>query len=174
VGYSAPQGQDQLQAVQRNQTLTVRAHAAPALLLWAMAALGVGALVYVLDRDPHHVWLMPAAWSLPQWRGLLPRAISDSLPSFVHVFAFALLSAWLWARTRQQAIVVVFAWWLLDLVFELAQLGAVRAQLQGHVWLQHWPQGDFDGADVLALSIGAVVAGALLWRSRQFHQGDHT
>jgi hypothetical protein len=161
--------------VPRQQTLTRHLPAAGALplLLWALAALAVGGVVYALDRDPAQVWLMPAAGSLPQGRGWLPRALSDSLPSFVHVLAFALLTALVWARTRQQAIVAVAAWWWLDLLFELAQLGAVRAALQGHAWLRHWPQGEFDGADVLALSVGALLAAALVWRSRHFQQGHH-
>jgi hypothetical protein len=157
-----------LQAVQRNQTLTARTHAAGALLLWAFGALCIGALVYALDRDPSRVWLMPASWSLPQGQGLLPRVISDSLPSFVHVFAFALLSAWLWARTRRQALAVVLAWWLLDVLFEVAQLNALRATFQSHAVWRYWPTGDFDSADLAALSLGALAAAVVMWRSRQF------
>jgi hypothetical protein len=157
--------------VQSNRPLTKGASSA-ALLLWALIALFVGALVYALDRDPSQVWLMPAAWSLPQWRGWLPRAITDSLPSLVHVFAFSVLTALVLAKNRRQAAWVVCAWLLLDVAFEVAQIKAVHAFIVSHPWLKHWPVGDFDLFDLLALLLGAVAAWVTVQHSVWFSRGE--
>lgn len=145
------------------------------MLLTAAAALGLGLLVYLGDRPAGSAMLLPDAATLGH--GPLFGAAGAWLPSFIHPFAFGLLSA---AASRQRATPAygaVAAWWVVDLAFELGQLPQLSAPLsQALLALQsaslplppaqalsrYLVNGRFDTADVLALSAGALAAAGVL------------
>ena len=154
-----------------------RARARPFLSPARLAALAVGLLVlgtavYLLDRTPGSAWLIPAAWQAGgggdgRGGGTVFGALGRWLPSFVHAFAFAVLTCVGWA--------------LVDTLAEVGQHAAVSAPLAAAIesWLgpgpvgtsiarplaRYFTRGSFDVADVIAGLAGAVVAYGLLRRA---------
>lgn len=152
------------------------------LALLAVAALAAGMAVYALDRTPGSAMAWPTTWSIGQfadtpaasgnWLGV----VRGSLPSFVHAFAFAALSALLLPRTRWWAGAACAAWAVIDTVFEALQHPALSAPAVR--WLHEvdlvrvlqWcadktagylASGHFDPWDVLAGVLGALAAYAV-------------
>lgn len=147
------------------------------LLLWAGTALALGLLLYLADRQAGGAMLLPRFLALHT--GPLFGTFGPWLPSFIHPFAFSLLSSAAlkhpWASARA-GYGLCAGWWLLNLVFELGQHARFSAPLAEALqsgWGQNMLttalsayalQGHFDGADVVALSAGSLAAAALLWR----------
>lgn len=140
----------------------------PALL--AIAALCLGASVYLLDRGGN-------ADFVPAWlaQALTERrvfgALAGSLPSFTHVFAFSLLTAAVLGRGRVAAAVACGAWVLVDASFELAQLDSVSAAVSAWLpnragaagWLfgetrRFLTLGTFDVSDLCSVALGGLLA----------------
>ncbi len=134
----------------------------------AAAALAVGLLVYLADRPAGTAWLLPPVGTPHGLPSL--GAAAAWLPSAVHVFAFALLSALVLPPHRLLGTTACAGWVLVDMLFELGQHRAIAAPLSQ--WLQaHLPSqlaqplaryflaGTFDPADLAA----AVLGGAMAW-----------
>ena len=142
------------------------------MLLTAAAALGLGLLFYLSDRPAGSAMLLPHAATLGH--GPLFGAVGAWLPSFLHPFAFGLLSAAASRRRATPAYGAVAAWWAVDLSFELGQLPQLSAPLSQALQSGFGPlapaqalsrylvNGRFDAADVLALSAGALAAAGVL------------
>jgi len=133
----------------------------------ALVALGAGVLVYVTDRDGVQAWLLPRIDTLAgrHWFG----AIGGWLPSAVHAFGFALLSAAVLPPTGPTRFVACASWAAIDVGFEFGQHPLVAPHLAA--WLvgapaRYFERGTFDPADVAAAALGAALAAALLWRVR--------
>lgn len=140
----------------------------------ATAALAVGLLVYLVDRPAGTAWLMPQAGALRGPAGLAGAA--SWLPSAVHAFAFALLSALLLPPRMPLYPVACAGWVLVDGLFELGQHPGIAAGLSE--WLQdalppglaqplarYFLAGTFDPADLGAVLLGGAAAWALLCRT---------
>ena len=170
-----------------NVGATARAQAwPPRRLAWLLAMAGIalclGVLVYVAERSATHTLLLPRFAAM----GRAPHlgAIAQWLPSFIHPFAFSLLSA---AALRHRAAsghppyIVCALWWAVNMAFELGQHLRFSAPLADALqagWGQYPPaaataqyflQGRFDWADIAALSAGALAAAAVL---RLLHIGE--
>jgi hypothetical protein len=104
------------------------------------ATLALGVAFYLAQR-PQQAWNAPLG-RLPRIE--LPALIQDSTPSFVHVVAFSLLLAAV-SRSSRRALVVTT---LAAIAWESAQ-GA-------------WGLGTFDGGDLVACGLGALVAAGML------------
>lgn len=97
-------------------------------------------------------------------------SLAGSLPSFVHVFAFALLTAAVLKPWPRMVALSCLAWVLIDALFELGQLRAVAAVLAAHLpgpgghpwWLaqlgSYFVSGTFDTLDLAAAVAGGIVA----------------
>lgn len=144
-------------------------------------ALMLGLLVYATDRDPMRVALMPAAAALSI--GPVFGASGHWLPSFVHPLAFSLL----WAATRPAnappAYRVCAGWWALNVAFEAGQHPRLSVPLAGLLhdiggdstrWLAtYFVRGTFDVGDLVAATLGALVAAAVLFLvNRHSGRGD--
>jgi hypothetical protein len=137
--------------------------------LLALTTLGVGLLVYVLDRSPAHVYALSRLASWISSRGARLGALGGSLPEFVHVYAFILLTA-ATAPKRSTVLSICAFWLLLDALFEFGQhpLLAPRIAAAVPAWFQHVPfldntasyflHGTFDYVDLVAIVVGAVFA----------------
>lgn len=141
----------------------------------ALAALGAGVLVYLADRDGGQAWLLPRVVSLAgrHWFG----PAGAWLPSALHAFALALLSAVVLPRTGPARLRACAAWAVIDIGFELGQHAGVAPRLAawldaaGPAWLagppaRYFERGTFDPADVAGVVLGASSAAALLWLAR--------
>jgi len=144
----------------------------------ALVTLAAGCAVYLAERDPARVWLMPAGWSLASMRGLLPAVLSGSSPSLVHVFVFSVLTALCLRRSRVAIAASCLGWFAIDALFEIGQHRAIAPALIGALpaWFARVPlldhvapflrNGTFDTNDLAAVAIGAVAAWLSLDRTR--------
>lgn len=160
----------------------VRPQARVLMLLMAGFALGLGLLVYASDRPAGSAMLLPRFATLRG--GPLFGAVGSWLPSFVHPFAFGLLSAAASRRRASPAYGVVAAWWAVNLAFELGQHPFIRTQVVQALQAgfgSHEPasalsryvvKGHFDAADVFALTAGALAAAGVL-RLLQPRENSH-
>lgn len=139
--------------------------------LWgtfATVAMAIGVLVYVVDRPASQVYLLPSALSFTSTPGIFVGAIDASLPSFLHVYAFSLLTAAV-TTTRAPA-TIAGAWCATELLFELGQHPAIAPAIAAAMpaWFSAIPllenigpyfvRGTFDPADISATIAGALIA----------------
>lgn len=141
-----------------------------ALALLAGLALVLGVLVYLVDRPPGSAWLLPSQWqAAPGGRGWFGAA-GLWLPSFVHAFAFSVLSAWLLPQRSAFAAGACLSWALIDTLAECGQhpslaplaasaieraFGHSSAAVQAGRYFTH---GSFAVADVAAGLAGSALA----------------
>jgi len=138
-------------------------------LLWLAALLlGLGVLVYALDRSG-------TAYFLPSWLGRDPGPavfgqLGRHLPTFVHPFAFVLISVAVLRPPPRLLPAVCLTWFAIDSAFEFGQLGPFGERIAAAVpeWFEGMPllgatsgyfsRGTFDPLDVLSIGLGAVGA----------------
>jgi hypothetical protein len=143
----------------------------------ALAALGLGALVYLIDRPPG-VTALPESMTLFQPTVRLFGALGQSLPAFAHVFAFSLLTIALVGGGRGRAIGACVGWFLVDAAFELGQHPTIAPKLAHLIpsWFATIPilnrtdhffrYGTFDPLDLLFIALGALAAYVVVQRMR--------
>ncbi len=139
----------------------------------AMAALALGAEVYLADRPAGHAMLVPSAVAFGGlgWFGPL----GAWLPSFLHPFAFSLLTAAACPPRAAPAYGACAAWWAVNVAFEILQLPELATsfataieQVFGHGALaqalaQYALRGTFDAGDLVAATAGALAAAGVLF-----------
>jgi hypothetical protein len=140
-------------------------------VLLGILGLLFGSLVYLIDRPPEHTYFISTHnihlglyYTFPKLFGLL----GHRLPSFIHVFSFALITAGLFAHKRKEYLGACFLWFLIDCAFELGQkfdtwsAGMIPDWFGGIPYLEntknYFSKGTFDFGDVAAIALGAVVA----------------
>ncbi|MBL8287061.1 MAG: hypothetical protein JNL85_03675 [Rubrivivax sp.] len=153
-----------------------------ALAALAAALLVLAALIYLLDRPAGSAWLLPAQWQA-RWQAWWPAPASGGwfgsaglwLPSFVHAFAFSVLTAWLLPPRPALAATACAGWALVDTLAELGQHAAVSPHvaaaitaLFGHSsavlhTARYFSNGSFAAADIVAALAGSAVAFAATW-----------
>jgi hypothetical protein len=133
-------------------------------------ALGVGVLVYVFDRQPELIYFLPGWLSLNNQLGGLFGSIGNYLPTFIHVYAFILLTVVVAVPSITKLIPVCLAWFTLDTLFEVAQMDAIAQWLAIHTppWFTGIPflenssnyflLGTFDAIDILSIAAGTITA----------------
>ena len=150
-----------------------------------LLALAVGIVLYVFDRPSAQIYFV-TEW-LSQYRGSpsLFGAIGYHLPTFLHVFAFCLITSGILATGRRGVLVVCLSWLLVDGGFEIGQHPLVTQIILPWIpdWFARVPvldntadyfiQGRFDPLDLSSIALGAfsayLVIGLL---NRQDDQAD--
>ena len=139
-------------------------------VLIASVALVTGLLVYLFDRQPEHVYFLSHGLVFAHGRHPLFGVVGDYLPTFVHVYAFILLTAAVAGSTKARLSGVCAAWFVVASLFELAQLPAVSPIIAAAVpaWFARVPvldntaayflNGTFDVLDLLSIALGTVAA----------------
>lgn len=138
-------------------------------LLWlAAVVLGLGVLVYALDRGG-------TVYFLPDWlaRTAGPSvfgALGAHLPTFVHPFAFALITAVILQPAPRQLSLICGAWFVIECAFEVGQWSPLGQRIAASVpaWFDGVPlleatgayfsRGTFDPLDILSIALGVVCA----------------
>ena len=140
-------------------------------LLIGTVGLLIGCLVYIVSRPPGEVYflsILGIADSIhqfcPDW--LYPLGLS--LPSFLHVFAFILLTAGLLSCKRKGYLIICTSWLIVDSVFEIGQKNKVLAANTVPEWLKQIPffentsnyfiHGTFDITDLIFIFLGTIIA----------------
>jgi len=140
-----------------------------------IAALIVGALVYLVDRPPDQTYFLYFSGldisfynSLPKFFG----SIGNSLPAFIHVFAFILITAGLISCKKKGYRIICLSWLIVDLAFELGQkYNSLPAKVipnwfDGIFFLEntrnYFLHGTFDPVDLVAIILGTATAYLIL------------
>jgi hypothetical protein len=148
-------------------------------LLAGVAALALGASVYLLDRNLAHVML----WPQPGWaiQAQVFGSAGHWLPSLLHPLGFGLLSATLFSRQGGPGpYLVCLGWGVVNIVFEVGQHAAFSARLAdwamslgggtapGKALAAFFLDGHYDAQDIAAAIAGTLLAIGLL---RQLNGG---
>ena len=140
------------------------------LLAIALGALVVGVLVYALDRQPELTYFLPGWLSLNDHLGNVFGSIGNYLPTFIHVYAFILLTVVVAVPSLTKLIPVCLAWFTLDTLFEVAQINPIAQWIGSYVpnWFTGIPflentanyflMGTFDVFDLLSIATGTLAA----------------
>ena len=88
----------------------------------ALGALCIGVLVYVFDRQSEFVYFLPGWLSLESHTGNLFGNVGNYLPTFIHVYAFILLTVVVAVPAIAKLMPVCMVWFCLDSLFEIARL----------------------------------------------------
>ena len=136
----------------------------------ATGALAVGVLVYLLDRQPTSVYFIPDWITLANNLNPIFGEIGNYLPTFIHVYAFILLTTIIVAPSPAWIIPICAAWFAVDSLFELAQFTPIDQWIAGNVpdWFASIPflentsayfiSGTFDFLDLLSIAAGTAAA----------------
>ena len=136
----------------------------------AAAALSAGLLVYLLGRQPEHVYFLFHGFSLAHGHTSPLGVLGNYLPSFVHVYAFILLTATVAGSLNARLLRICTMWFVIACLFECGQHPAVSPTIVAAlpIWFARVPvldntaayflNGTFDLLDLLALAAGTVAA----------------
>ena len=136
----------------------------------ALTALLIGTAVYLLDRRPETVYFM-AGWMAGGSHGNpVFGALGAHLPTFVHTYAFILLTVVFTSASRAHAIAICCMWLAIDSLFEFAQTPVIAQAIVNNVpdWFGAVPflentsayflSGTFDVLDLYSIAAGALAA----------------
>jgi len=140
-------------------------------ILIGLSALLLGTLVYVVDRPPVQTYFVHKSFVNISLHNTLPNLfgfIGYSLPSFIHVFSFILITAGLLHCQKRGCIIICVCWSLVDCAFELGQefnsllLKLIPNWFEGIPFLENTENyffyGTFDFIDLVAITIGTTIA----------------
>ena len=146
-------------------------------IIIGLFALIIGVLLYQIDRPSGSIYFLNqtpfnlfSGFSAP---GLLGDA-GQILPGFIHVFAFSLITAGLFASNKKEARRACYIWFGVNAIFEIGQKFGkpISAHLpkwwEGNPCLESIPnffsRGTFDWKDLIAMAAGALSAWIVLAR----------
>lgn len=149
-------------------------------ILIGLGGLSVGTLVYLIDRPPEATYFIQFSSIKISLYGILPNVfgvIGNSLPDFLHVFSFILLTAGLLSLQKRGSLIICLGWFSIDSAFEVFQkfnalpLKMIPEWFKGIPFLEntktYFTQGTFDVLDLIAIAIGTVVAYFLLLKTNK-------
>ncbi len=138
--------------------------------LIAIIALFLGLQLYLYDRQPEHVYFLFHDFSLAHGQHSLFGVLGNYLPSFVHVYAFILLTVAVAGFSKARLIGTCAAWFVVASLFEVAQHPAISPIIAAAVpaWFTRVPildntaayflNGTFDPLDLLSIALGTIAA----------------
>jgi hypothetical protein len=148
--------------------------------LIGLTVLLLGTLIYLIDRPPDQTYFVHKSFVNISLHNTLPNLfgfIGNSLPSFIHVFSFILITAGLMHCQKKGCPIICAFWFLTDVIFELGQKFSSLASKIIPDWFAGIPilentknyflSGTFDYFDLAAITIGAIVAYFVLLYTRQ-------
>ena len=136
----------------------------------SIAALVAGALVYLVDRQPANIYYVPDWLVLATNTGPVFGDVGNHLPTFLHVFAFILLTAFVVNSASSKLLLICISWFGIEALFEIGQITFISQWIAGHVpgWWAHIPflentssyfvNGTFDILDLVSIAVGSVTA----------------
>jgi hypothetical protein len=140
-------------------------------ILIGVIGLVFGSLVYLIDRPPDQTYFVYSSnidislySELPNLFGF----IGNSLPAFIHVFSFILVTAGLISYQKKRYLIICLWWFLLDCAFELGQKFSAWSLKMIPDWFAGLPllentegfflEGTFDFLDLAAITLGSIIA----------------
>jgi len=148
-------------------------------LLIGFSLLVLGILFYCFFRSAEHTYFLKIlAINLKGYTFLSPilATLANCLPTFIHVFAFILMTASLIASQKRGYIIVCLAWFAVDFIFELGQgfgnmiILFIPAWFSNFLFLEntrdYFLLGHFDYLDLLSIALGSVTAYMILIKTK--------
>jgi len=140
-------------------------------IILGFIALLIGSTVYMIDRPSDQTYFIaqsPLTISLYNNIPNLFGIIGYSLPAFLHIFSFILITAGLIFGTKRDYPIICLFWFVVDAAFEVGQqFNDVTSHIIPH-WFAGIPflentknyflHGTFDGIDLAAIAFGTMVA----------------
>jgi hypothetical protein len=131
----------------------------------------IGSLIYLIDRPPdqtYFVYSSPINISLFKVIPTLFASIGNSLPEFIHVFSFILITAGLIFCNKKGYLIICLTWFLIDCAFEIGQKYSTWSSRIIPDWFAGIPflentenyflKGTFDFIDLAAIVLGTLTA----------------
>ncbi len=144
-------------------------------VLIGAAALLIGSLVYLIDRAPGETYFVYNTGVNISLHNIVPGVfgpLGHSLPAFIHVFAFVLITAGIVSCGRRGWLIICLSWFLIDSAFEFGQkfsrwtVNFIPRSFESIPILENtkgfFLRGTFDVYDLAAMAIGAITAYAVL------------
>lgn len=138
-------------------------------VLIGMVALSLGSMVYIVDRPPeqtYFVWISNI--SLHKFLPNIFGPIGNSLPAFIHVFSFIMITAGLISCQKRGYLIISLCWFLIDSAFEMGQKFNTWPSRMTLDWFSGIPflentenyflRGTFDYIDLVAIAFGTAIA----------------
>jgi hypothetical protein len=140
-------------------------------VLIGLGGLLLGTLVYLVDRPPDQTYFLYSSSINISLHDILPNLfgiIGNSLPEFIHVFSFILITAGLIFCQKRGYLIICLSWFLVDCAFELGQkfnnlaLKIIPDWFAGIPFLEntknYFLKGTFDFIDLAAIAFGTIIA----------------
>ena len=140
-------------------------------ILIGLTVLLLGTLVYLIDRSPDQTYFVEKSFVNISLHNILPNLfgfVGSSLPSFIHVFSFILITAGLLHWQKKGCIFICACWFIVDCTFELGQKFNLWSSkitpdwFNGILFLEntktYFIRGTFDYFDLAAITLGAISA----------------
>lgn len=140
-------------------------------ILIGLSVLLFGTLIYLTDRPPDHIYFVYKNFGNISLYNVLPSLlgyIGHSLPSFIHVFSFILITAGLLQCQKRGCILICAFWFFTDVLFELGQKFKTSSSAMVPDWFSgilflensknYFLSGTFDFNDLTAIVFGTITA----------------
>jgi len=140
-------------------------------ILIGVIGLLFGSLVYLIDRPPDQTYFVYSTGITISLYSAFPNLfglIATSLPAFIHVFLFILLTAGFVSYRKRGYLIICLCWFLVDCAFELGQRFSSWSLKMIPDWFAGIPllentegfflQGTFDFIDLAAVALGTLIA----------------
>jgi len=145
-------------------------------LLLGILILLLGSIFYVFFRPATYVYFLPDSFLNYQITNYYVLILSGSLPSFIHVLAFSLVTAGFLPKTKHIWLVCLF-WVVINIIIEIAQHAIVYPMVRGNIpqWENipilenvkyYFARGTYDPVDLLFTILGGLFAFLILKKLR--------
>lgn len=154
-------------------------------LIIGLCALIVGVLFYCFFRPAEQTYFLKFLnYNIPEKRFIPSEFVVfwSCVPTFIHVFAFTLITASISAREKSGYATVCLLWFLIDIIFEFGQgfssniIPVIPDWFSKIIFLEntknYFLYGRFDSLDVLSISLGSIAAYILLIKTRPNREGQ--
>jgi hypothetical protein len=152
-------------------------------ILIGLLGLVLGSIVYIVDRPPDQTYFVFKSGIDTSLFNTFPNLfgpIGNSLPTFIHVFSFILITAGLMAWQKRGYLIICLSWFCVDCAFEFGQkydafaVKLIPSCFRGIPFLEntqnYFLQGAFDFIDLSAIAMGAATAYFVLLATMQRRQ----
>ena len=140
-------------------------------ILIGLFGLVLGSLVYIVDRPPDQTYFILKSGINISLFNAFPNlfgSLGNSLPTFIHVLSFILITAGLMACQKRGYLIICLSWFLIDCTFEFGQkydafaVKLIPSWFRGIPFLEntqnYFLYGTFDHFDLTAIAMGATTA----------------
>jgi hypothetical protein len=140
-------------------------------LLTGLGVLVLGTLFYYMFRSAEHIYFLKILSINPHSNESLSPVFltfANSLPTFIHGFAFILMTAAFVASRKRGYAIVCLAWFAIDALFELGQglgdiiIPIIPGWFSNFLFLEnagdYFLHGRFDYLDLFSIALGSLAA----------------